>query len=145
MGIAFATLLIFAIVAGVVESTTESESTSDAETSGEGCYDAVLVKQESRHAQQAFTSVAAAFKRDDLDAAATHLREAADAWRATAEAVAADPEVGSLLTQAASQLDAAADAKDAGKYGPYSRATGKYRDLYAQANTAFKESTVREC
>jgi hypothetical protein len=145
MGIAFAALLIFAIVGGVVESTTESESASDAETSGESCFDALAVKQESKHVNQAFASATAAFKAGDLNAAATHLREAADAWRATAEAVAADAEVASLVTESASQLDAAADAADAGRYGAYSRAIRKYQDLYRQANTAFKESTVREC
>lgn len=145
MGIAVAALLVVAIVAGAVLAATESESPSDADARGEGCYDAVEVKEDTRHSRQAFLRVVAAFRRDDLNAAATHLREAADAWRATAEAVAADPEVASLLTQAASQLDAAADAADAGTYGPYSRAIAKYQDLYRQANRAFKESTVPEC
>jgi hypothetical protein len=81
----------------------------------------------------------------DLTTAAADMREVADSYRATAEAMAADPEASGKLRKAASSWDAAARAAEDGDIDLFIAQEPELVAAMSEAQDAFNASTLPVC
>jgi hypothetical protein len=127
-------------VLGAVSSTSPS-----ANMDSEACVNRAELEASSDRASQTVADMKEAFAARDRAAFVSHSRDSADAFRAMAEDVAADPDVAQALNQAAALLDEAIDAVEQGKGADVSQRMTDAAEAFQRAMTAMDASTAVEC
>jgi hypothetical protein len=138
-------VLLGIVVVDMRASTTKDDVDGKAEVQEASCLDGAAARRSHTQALDALSAATRDLKAGDMTAAAEDLRQAADNYRAEAEAAAADPEISQQLRRAASYLDADAQAAEDGNVHLLLSRRREFLAALSEADDAIKASTVPPC